>query len=189
MLSRDVICNLTLAAIIVVLLVRRYLQYAESQAAAEAPAAALEEAAAPRRVIPTPTAIPGPAVMRSILGKCKHFKGGNAVEFCGFRSVKQITGAGSHYMGFWGKVSSRCPDRRRCGCKKSARARARPPRRVARCDAQARRRPLPRAPARPPARARASARACARPPSALACLLSLARAPSAGCVRARGAAD
>ena len=103
MLSRDVICNLTLAAIIVVLLVRRYLQYAESQAVAEAPAA-LEEAAAPRRVIPTPTAIPGPAVMRSILGKCKHFKGGNAVEFCGFRSVKQITGAGSHYMGFWGKV-------------------------------------------------------------------------------------
>ena len=105
MLSRDVICNLTLAAIIVVLLVRRYLQYAESQAVAEAPQqAALEEAAAPRRAIPTPTAIPGPAVMRSILGKCKHFKGGNAVEFCGFRSVKQITGAGSHYMGFWGKV-------------------------------------------------------------------------------------
>lgn len=106
-LNRDVICNLTLAAIIVVLLVRRYLQYSEAQAAAaaaDAPAAeALAEAAVPRRAIPTPTAIPGPSVMRSILGKCKHFKGTNAVEFCGFRSVKQITGAGSHYMGFWGK--------------------------------------------------------------------------------------
>ena len=175
MLSRDVICNLTLAAIIVVLLVRRYLQYAESQAAAEAPAAALEEAAAPRRAIPTPTAIPGPAVMRSILGKCKHFKGGNAVEFCGFRSVKQITGAGSHYMGFWGKVGSRRPAagamsgaERRAGAQTPAAARARAP-------ARARLRIHPRASARPPARSLASS------PS-----LALRRA---GCVRAREAAD
>jgi hypothetical protein len=157
MLSRDVICNLTLAAIIVVLLVRRYLQYAESQAVADAPAAALEEAAAPRRVIPTPTAIPGPAVMRSILGKCKHFKGGNAVEFCGFRSVKQITGAGSHYMGFWGKV----------GLPPAVASAS--PRRMAR-PARATRRRRCHAPARQ--RARPCAHALAR--------LSLALAPPAG---------
>ena len=108
--NREVICNLTLTAIIVVLLVRRYLQYQENQALQKA-AEEAENAPPPRRAMPTPTAIPGPPVMRAILGKCKHFKGGNSMEFCGFRSVKQITGAGSHYMGFWGKwITEDLPD-------------------------------------------------------------------------------
>ena len=100
-INREHVCNLTLFAIIVVMAVRRYMAYADQQAALAA-----EQAPPPatlRRAVPTPTAIPGPAVMRAILGKCKQFKGGNSIEFCGFRSVKQITGAGSHYMGFWGK--------------------------------------------------------------------------------------
>jgi hypothetical protein len=113
--NRDMIINLTLAAVIVVLLLRRYLQYSEAMAGAEAadvatggggPAAAGPgEGTALRHVAPTPTAIPGPSAMRSILGKCKRFqaKDGPTYEFCGFRSVKQILPHGSHYTGFWGK--------------------------------------------------------------------------------------
>lgn len=101
-INRDVVINTTLAAVIVVLLLRRYLAYSEASLAQEAE---VPEETHLRHVAPTPTAIPGPAAMRSILGKCKRFqtKDGTTYEFCGFRSVKQILPHGSHYTGFWGK--------------------------------------------------------------------------------------
>jgi hypothetical protein len=100
MLSRELICNLMLGAVILVLLVRRYMNYAEAQ---QANNTLSTDAPKQTRPAPTPTAIPGPPMMRQILGKCKHLKGVNTMEFCGFRSIKQVTGQGSHYMGFWGK--------------------------------------------------------------------------------------
>jgi hypothetical protein len=109
--NRDMIINLTLGAVIVILLLRRYLQYSDAMAVAadDGPAGSGGDdpaaSAALRHVAPTPTAIPGPSSMRSILGKCKRFQtpGGPTYEFCGFRSVKQIMPHGSHYTGFWGK--------------------------------------------------------------------------------------
>jgi hypothetical protein len=100
------IINLTLVAVIIVLLVRRYLQYSDSLApgAGNTDVDASDEPVV-KHVAPTPTAIPGPSVMRGILGKCKRFQetNGPMYEFCGFRSVKQILPHGSHYTGFWGK--------------------------------------------------------------------------------------
>jgi len=100
--NRDFIINLTLAAVIVVLIVRRYLQ--NNDAIVENIEEEHLTPAPVKHVAPTPTAIPGPAAMRSILGKCKRFATpGPTYEFCGFRSVKQILPQGSHYTGFWGK--------------------------------------------------------------------------------------
>ncbi len=83
--NRDLIINLTLAAVIIVLIVRRYLQNND----------ALVENIEEEHLTPA---------MRSILGKCKRFATpGPTYEFCGFRSVKQILPQGSHYTGFWGK--------------------------------------------------------------------------------------
>ncbi len=106
--NRDLIINLTLAAVIVVLLLRRYLAVSDASAVDEPedlPPAPGTAGAPLKHVAPTPTAIPGPSSMRAILGKCKRFQQGvgPTYEFCGFRSVKQIMPTGSHYTGFWGK--------------------------------------------------------------------------------------
>ena len=51
-----------------------------------------------------PTQFAGPQEMRPIVGRCDYFqdkKSATTYELCGFKSVRQILGGESHYMGFF----------------------------------------------------------------------------------------
>jgi hypothetical protein len=76
---------------------------ADGLAAGGGGAAAAGPAPHARAQLVTPTPIPGPQSLRPLLGRCSVFKtpsGGPSIEFCGYKSVRQVYPPPQH-RSFW----------------------------------------------------------------------------------------